>query len=72
MTPPAGQRWTRKRPTEPGWYWFRGCPDLNPMVVWVSTTGGICECAKLFNPDSSVDLMDGEWQGPLTPNEVTE
>lgn len=37
----AGLTWTATPPTEAGWYWMRGEPDLNAVVVWVSTSGYI-------------------------------
>lgn len=62
---PAGQRWTRERPTEPGWYWYRAVPD-SELIVWVNDAGEVSS----LNYDTTVDRMPGEWQGPLFPSEA--
>ena len=66
----AGQRWSRERPTVPGWYWWRNVemgyePDLAQidMVDEKLRAYFICEFEEWVN------VMDGEWQGPITPNE---
>ena len=52
-TPPP-RKWTRDRPTVPGWYWLRG-PLMQVDVVYVE------ECCEFW-------LRDGwEFQGPITP-----
>jgi hypothetical protein len=73
MTPPAGQRWTKRKPTEPGWYWWRFRVGKDPVAMKI----GDDHIAKtnVFTIGTSVLLIDelpGEWQGPITPNEATE
>lgn len=75
MMTPAGQRWTRSKPTEPGWYWWRDHVHGIPTMIEVEGDGSDVEplivrwdCAD----DEPVEQMDGEWQGPLSPNEATE
>lgn len=67
----AGQRWTRSTPTEPGWYWWRavnGTLAIRPILV---DGGGYRRW--LGDESWSLDAMlDGEWQGPIFPNEATE
>lgn len=70
----AGQRWTKRKPTEPGWYWHRDLTrpyedEREPYLVKVREYGGrLC----VGNCELSGPPYHGEWQGPLTPNEVTE
>ena len=85
MTPPAGQRWTRSTPTAPGWYWWRrsggkGKVEHLPRPVQVWEGGGVNDRCRLWtcithdhvNDVVRVADQDGEWQGPLIPNEATE
>jgi hypothetical protein len=84
---PAGQRWTRERPTEPGWYWWRVSPNTCPDLVLLRKGGVGSEETVLCDVIGTIergewsfsdkrccllkDLLSGEWQGPLTPNEAT-
>jgi hypothetical protein len=59
----AGLRWTEEKPTEPGWYWYRGeVDDADPLIVEVDRAG-------YFQwPDGGfqeVKLTKGEWAGPI-------
>lgn len=66
---PAGQRWTRERPTEPGWYWFRNSDGLQMLVVIYGPSNHLeVNCQG----DTELEHYHGEFQGPLSPNEVTE
>lgn len=72
---PAGQRWTRRNPTEPGWYWYRGSLVLETdgiEVVHVFEDDGALFAETVNNYSEPVSDFDGEWQGPLAPNEATE
>ena len=66
-------KWTKEPPTRPGWYWWRykvlwkDCVDVHVRVVEVYEAYGRLE-ASGENLDLS-DLNDGEWQGPITPDE---
>jgi len=67
---PAGQRWTRSTPTEPGFYWWRRSVGYH-KVLKVYDRAGLC----VANGDDDLPIAEiygGEWQGPLTPNEATE
>lgn len=56
-------KWTDMRPTKPGWYWFRGEPDLNAIIVWVASD---LETVLIpFRPIASVSEMPGQWAGPI-------
>jgi hypothetical protein len=52
---PAALAWTKKPPTEPGWYWARrpGQEDRPPSIVWIGKTERI--------PTG----CDYEWAGPI-------
>lgn len=71
---PAGQRWTREKPTEPGWYWWRDEGLYNGIKILqlslVMSDLQVHEHGMLNG--LLVRELPGEWQGPLTPNEATE
>ncbi len=55
--------WSKQPPREPGYYWWRGDPEYNVKIVWVSTEG---KAAEVFSSDTrSAAGMGGEWWGPL-------
>lgn len=54
--------WTTQKPTESGWYWWRGESDLNALICFVASNGGVM--LVMFAP-STVDRMGGEWAGPI-------
>lgn len=62
---PAGQRWTRNKPTEPGSYWLRR-EGYDPEVLtlyyrsWNRLT---VNCQG----DDDLANYDGEWYGPIQP-----
>ena len=76
---PAGQRWTRSTPTEPGWYWYRRT-DVPAHCIRTAVLEVRFQQGKLKAYDDYGDGVlwhplkeySGEWQGPLTPNEATE
>ena len=59
----ADYRWETKKPTEPGWYWFRGeAHEADPFIVQVDDAG------QFQWPDGGyqeVKLAKGEWAGPI-------
>lgn len=72
--PMAVGKWTKGKPTKPGWYWWRrGYPGevdyLPPAAYYVLWTRGkrprliVSECGELG------DFKDGKWQGPIAPEE---
>lgn len=62
-------KWTKERPTEPGYYWTRFDPqDDDPIIVSVESSrigliANECGCESLV----PVDTMDYEWLGPIRP-----
>jgi len=60
-------RWTKGKPTEAGWYWFRGLAhEADPFIVQVDEVG------QFQWPDGGfqeVTLAKGEWAGPIQPPE---
>ena len=62
-TPIAMYQWTKTKPTEPGWYWFRGeAHEADPFIVQVDDAG------QFQWPDGGyqeVKLAKGEWAGPI-------
>ena len=75
---PAGQRWTRSTPTEPGWYWFNEQDSVHGQEVvhilpWPNENQPQFLIARFASGRrGKVTDLCGEWQGPLTPNEATE
>ena len=73
MSESAGQRWTRNKPTEDGWYWWRKPEDnlLIPYVVKVQKSPSGDMFVFWQHDWNYATVLGGEWQGPLTPNEAT-
>lgn len=65
----AGQRWSRDRPSRPGWYWFRNTDlvdEHEPRIVYLrdyvrGLAVGNCHI------DGFTRYEEGEWCGPLEP-----
>jgi hypothetical protein len=59
----ADYQWTERKPTEAGWYWFRGqAHEADPFVVQIDGAG------QFQWPDGGyqeVTLAKGEWAGPI-------
>lgn len=49
----AGRQWTNEQPRTPGWYWWKGRPDVCPDVHYVS------------EQDIAEGNPPGLWCGPL-------
>ena len=49
----AGRQWTNEQPRTPGWYWWKGRPDVCPDVHYVSER------------DIAEGNPPGLWCGPL-------
>ena len=67
-------KWTRKRPIQPGWYWWRE-PEYNnnmpEMAKIVQSTDGLR--VLWFTgalEDDELEQYDGQWAGPLVPPEA--
>ena len=64
-------KWTRKKPSEPGWYWFHGrfemewCSKVTerPMIVIVDDEDQVYGVAS----GSPVTRLGGLWYGPIEP-----
>ena len=56
-------RWTKVKPPEAGWYWYRGeAHEADPFIVQVDEAG------QFQWPDGGyqeVRLAKGEWAGPI-------
>ena len=67
-------RWTNKKPTTPGWYWYRDSPVHQATVekvfeYWLSPPHGgrfvLSTTSQLM-----VKLMNGQWSSePIAPPE---
>ena len=63
--------WTRERPTEAGWYWWRNLQkkyavDQGPFIYMVRWYGNKLAIGNCDIEDSH--YTRGEWLGPLTPD----
>ncbi len=63
--------WSRERPTQAGWYWWRRSiqdPEQVLRIVVIPMLG--LHATSMFDNDAKkVSVLDGEWQGPLEPKE---
>ena len=59
--------WTTKKPTKPGWYWYRGeCDGHTVKVIYYIDDDG--DGAYLAtSEDLALTDLDGEWAGPVEP-----
>lgn len=60
-------RWTDAKPTQAGWYWYRGCGEETDLLIVQIDEAGYFQW-----PDggfSEARLTDGQWAGPLDPPE---
>lgn len=62
------ERWTRSKPLQAGWYWYRDLTQ-QPEVLQVWNREGVLWVD--YYGMSLDSFSNGEWQGPLTPNEAT-
>jgi hypothetical protein len=60
----AGQRWSRERPVQAGWYWFRD-PLQKPEVIQIWNKEGVLWVD--YYGVSLDSFGNGEWCGPLEP-----
>ena len=63
----AGQRWSKERPKEAGWYWYRN--DSEPCILNIDWSELAERLYVNCDGDDVLENYDGEWQGPITPNE---
>lgn len=72
-TPPAGLRWTTKKPTEPGWYWWRDVVRSNRGNPKPEAGYRFCICQEIVlilgrlvaSECGDLKHLQGEWAGPL-------
>lgn len=57
--------WTRVKPTQEGWYWFRPDRDARAIVVFVFELHR--QWLVEVGPTRGLLLERGEWSGPLDP-----
>ena len=59
----AELQWTKSKPSEAGWYWYRGqSQEEDPFIVQVDEVG------QFQWPDGGFQeatLTKGEWAGPI-------
>ena len=63
---PRRLRWTKEKPTEPGWYLYRSKESRS--ICEIHTTYGIpgLFCSILFGEEAiPLSKVDGEWAGPI-------
>lgn len=75
----VAMKWTREKPTVPGWYWYReprrvGTDEdpqwLDPECVRVRINpGGAFAGFQGSDSEDFVADCHGEWAGPLSPPE---
>jgi hypothetical protein len=59
--------WTTKKPTKPGWYWYRGeCKgNIVKVIHYIDDDGDGPYLAT--SEDLVLTDLDGEWAGPVEP-----
>jgi hypothetical protein len=59
--------WTTKKPTKPGWYWYRGESDghTEKVLHFIDDDGDGPYLAT--SDDLALNDLDGEWAGPVEP-----
>lgn len=62
-------QWTTEKPTTPGWYWWRRNNEA-PKVLEIKEWGDGYLDAHGVGLVWSVNNLDGEWQGPIVPEEA--
>jgi hypothetical protein len=61
--------WTRTKPREAGWYWWRyGVDDVWPIILEV-TREEACGLDADGQPVANLSLINGEFAGPLSQPE---
>ena len=75
VSPSAGQRWSREKPKEAGWYWYRDSADDDSPEVYQVYAAIFSDEKRLYVRESCgeggiwIAYFDGEWQGPIVPTE---
>jgi hypothetical protein len=60
-------QWTTTKPTEPNWYWYRADFYAEERILLVEEThdGSGLYASGVRGACAFVDLMHGEWAGPI-------
>ena len=60
--------WKKKKPTNPGWYWYRGESDDGHTAKELHFIDDDGDGPYLATSDYvGLDDLDGEWAGPVEP-----
>jgi hypothetical protein len=59
--------WTAKKPTKPGWYWWRSKPKKSPFVFNVYLMSNVWCCSCHNGKACSVNSAGGEWSSEPIP-----
>lgn len=68
QTRAGSTRWTKQRPDEPGYYWFRQDAGRTPEVVNVELEADgrlVATDLENFWRCMPVEDLDGQWAGPI-------
>jgi len=62
-------KWTKERPTEPGWYWCKGGKKINPICILnlKIRSDGMLTCLGF-----EIKWDDCLWAGPIPEPEEEE
>ena len=62
-------KWSKQRPAQEGWFWWREKPDDDPMCIQVYFASGLFwawnEGKFDIGDENRVDEIAGEWAGPI-------
>ncbi|HYE75839.1 MAG TPA: hypothetical protein VEF04_21020 [Blastocatellia bacterium] len=66
------ERWTTTKPTATGYYWFKAPRSIQPCVVQITQLYDLPLEVFFIGNEKGFDLakIDGQWQGPITPQEA--
>lgn len=60
-------KWTKEKPTQPGWYWWRD--KYSSDIVHVTEDSGMLVVKLGFDIEDFIIDLSGEWAGPICPPE---
>ncbi len=62
-------RWTKEKPTTPGWYWYQGGMDeVEPSIAYVAMINGRLKAMFIDCTTHAVGCLSGQWSSePVTP-----